>query len=122
MILSAAGFLYIFVLYMPKEIKIITLSLSVLLTLYVAIDLELKHRSILIPAILFIGNIGFICPVTLCFNPYVALDVENVGKYYWGYVANNGMFITGKDGNVGLRDRYGEILKPEYEQIQKLGK
>lgn len=118
--MSVAGFLYIFIYYMPEFVKVVTLSLSAILVLYVAVDIGLKHHALFASASLFIGTVIFICPVILGLNPYIALDVESVGRYHWGYSAEKGMFTTYNDGKVGLRDRFGEILKPEYERIQKL--
>lgn len=118
--MSVAGLLYIFIFYMPDFVKYMTLSLSAILVLYVAIDMGWKHRVLFASGSLFIGTLLFVCPVILGLNPYMAFDVESVGRYHWDYSAEKGMFTTYKDGKVGLRDRFGEILKPEYERIQRL--
>lgn len=118
--LSICGILYYFVLTTPFWFKTITLSLSVILALFVFIDFTIRNKSIWIGIAIFILPIFVICPTILGLNPYAVLDVDSVDKYYYGYYASDGIYVIRKDDKFGLRDRYGLILEPNYERFARL--
>lgn len=118
--MSVCGILFYFVFTAPFWFKIITLSLSGLLALYVAIDLSIRNKSKLAGAVVFLLPLFVVCPTILGMNPYVALDVDSVDKYYYGYYASDGIYVVRKDDKFGLRDRYGLVLEPNYERFARL--
>lgn len=118
--LSLCGILFYFVFTAPLWFKVITLSLSGLLALYVAIDLSIRNKSKLIGAIALILPLFAVCPTILGMNPYVVLDVDYVDKYSSGYYASDGIYVIQKGNKIGLRDRYGLVLEPNYEKFARL--
>lgn len=118
--LSVCGILYYFVFTAPYWFKVITLSMSIVLALYVGIDLARRNHSIWAGLATAALQLLVVCPAILGLNPYVALDVDSVDKYYDGYYANDGIYVIMKDNRIGLRDRYGLVLEPNYESLASL--
>lgn len=118
--MAICGLLYYYILIAPEWFKIITLSLSVILALYVAIDTIKRYKAIGTGITLFIVPTVVIAPLILGLNPYVLLNVDSMEYYYWSYYASDGIFVIEKDGKYGLRDRFGLVLEPKYEKFERL--
>lgn len=120
--LSMCGILYSFIFTAPLWFKIITLSISGIFALYVAIDMGGRNHTKWTGLGLFVLTTGIVCPTILGINPYAALDAYSVSKFYYGYYACDGVYVIEKDGKYGLRDRFGLILEPKYERFARLDK
>ena len=120
--LSICGGLYFFIYAAPELFKIITLSLSGILALYVAVDIACRYRGYGTGIAIFLMPTAVVAPLVLGMNPYVMLDVDSVSYYYSGYIANDGLFVIEKNGKYGLRDRFGLVLTPKYDKFEKLDK
>ena len=118
--MAICGLLYYYILIAPEWFKIITLSLSVILALYVAIDTIKRYKSIGTGIAIFLMPIAMVAPLILGLNPYVLLETDSIEHYYWNYYASDGIFVIEKDGKYGLRDRFGLVLEPKYEKFERL--
>lgn len=120
--LSICGLLLYSILLASETLKIITLSISFLLAIYVGLYFIIKCHNKWMAFIMVVMPFGIMAPIILGLNPYCLLEVDSISKYGGGYYCNNGVFIIKKDDKYGLRDRYGLILNPEYDRINRLGK
>lgn len=120
--LGVCGSLYSLVFTAPGWLKVITLSVSILLAVYVAIDLALRSRSYVVGVVQLLIPTVVVAPLTLGLNPYVVVGADRVRYSADRFYANNGHFIIEKNGKLGLRDRYGLILQPDYDRFESLDK
>lgn len=120
--MAVCGVLYIFIFTAPFPIKVATVSISVLLSLYVALDVLRKRHSGYFACIMFITPIAVICPILLGINPYVLLDVDSVSKSYFNSYGTDRVYVIEVNDAHGLRDRYGMVLEPKYDRIERLDK
>lgn len=120
--LALCGLLFYFIMSAPWELKIVTLSLSFLLALYVAVDVIRIRHDISVGCVMFLMPLVMVAPVVLGLNPYAAPDVDSVSLCHDGYYGPDGTFVTEKDGRYGLRDRFGVILRPGYRKFTRLDK
>ncbi len=96
--------------------RILLLAISFSLVTYVGCQLYqgLKKHAVPILATFYVGM--FLPSLAIGYNPYVCIDY---GRYYFHtHQPYEGIFYV-KDGRkIGLRDRYGLLVKPEYEYIR----
>ena len=121
LLLGSAGFLYMLVYNRPHEMVIILLCVSGLLSLVGVLLFYRQCRSIFTVLLLLFTNI-FVLPVSLLgYNPYAAMDVNEVTSLG----CNNSCYPRGlyefkQYGSIGLRDRYGIILHANYQKYDYL--
>lgn len=65
---------------------------------------------------------SFLIPIFLMgYNPYAALSVERTTPFKnWSQAYDRGLYQISSDGKIGLRDRYGVVVSPEYDRIHYL--
>lgn len=65
---------------------------------------------------------SFVIPVFLMgYNPYAALSVERTTPFrIWSQTYDRGIYQISSDEKIGLRDRYGVVVKPVYDRIHYL--
>lgn len=65
---------------------------------------------------------SFVIPVLLLgYNPYAALSAERVTPFNnVSQTYDRGLYRISSDGKIGLRDRYGLVVRPEYDRIHYL--
>lgn len=80
--MSVCGILYYFVFTAPLWFKTVTLSISAILSLYVAIDMCRRNHTQWTGVGLLVLTTGVVCPMILGINPYAALDVNSISKFY----------------------------------------
>lgn len=115
--LSISGILYIFVFSAPYSFKIYSLSISIALILYVAIDTVIKHHEIWVGISIPIAIMFVINPIILGLNPYKALHTDGIYQYHKSFNTRAGVFIISKNGKYGLRDRLGMMVEPRYSDF-----
>lgn len=115
--LSVCGGLFFLIFNAPQWVKIISLTISALLALYVAIDIIYRTKRYCLAIAMFILPTFIISPIILALNPYVVIDVDCVSNFHNGKYKNDGLFIIRKDNKLGLRDRFGVIIEPTNERL-----
>lgn len=96
--------------------RIALLAASFALVVYMGSRLyrHTKLHVLTISTILYVGV--FLPTLAIGYNPYACIDYGRFGFYT--HQPYNGIFYI-KDGDcIGLRDRYGLLVKPEYEHIR----
>lgn len=120
-LLGVAGFLSMLVYNRGHETVIMLLCFSGLLSLIGAYMFYRQSRSIFTALLLLLANV-FVLPVSLLgYNPYAAMDVNEVTSLG----CNNSCYPRGlyefkQYGSIGLRDRYGIILHANYQKYDYL--
>lgn len=102
----------------PHELVIALLCVGMLLTIAgVAVTFR-DSRNILAPILLFIAS-GFLLPVLLLgYNPYAVVSADYVDLMKTHYSkASNGLYEFSENGYLGVRDRYGMVVPPEYDNL-----
>ena len=117
--LSAAGYAFRIAMENPEWITIASLSIGVVLILYVCVDLALRFKKIWQSVLLFVGML-IINPLILGLNPFVAMDSESLRTEHLTLKVSPGLFITWKDHKVGLRNRYENLIEPVNERMINL--
>lgn len=120
-LLGAAGFLDMMVYNREHETVIILLCASGLLSIIGTVLISRQCRSVFVGLLLLIANL-FILPVSLLgYNPYAAIDADEVislksesPRY------RRGIFEFKQHGSIGLRDRYGIVLYANYQDYEFL--
>lgn len=120
--LSLSGTCYGSIFHMPAGVKIAALSISILLVLYVAVDIYMRHRDGRIAMAVFFLQTLVSVPLILGLNPYACLSSGAMFRHCNGYSAGSEIFFIEKDGRYGIRDRFGVILEPRYELFSCLDK
>lgn len=114
-----AGFLQIQVYNQFHYTVIFLLTAAGALSSVAAIFSYRQSHSILSSIFLLIAS-TFVLPLFLLgYNPYAAIDVNEVttlGEQL------NGLYQFQKNGKLGLRDRYGVVVHANYDRYELLGK
>lgn len=120
-LLGVAGFLYMLVYNRGHETVILLLCVSGLLSLIGVFMIYRQCRSIFTGLLLLLVNI-FVLPVSLLgYNPYAALDVNEVTSLRCNNSGQGrGIYEFNQYGSVGLRDRYGIVLYANYQEYEYL--
>lgn len=100
---------------------IILLSCSLVCTVIATIIAFRKYHSMVIISSMVLAS-SFVIPVFLMgYNPYAALSAERTTPFSTVFGSNNrGLYRISSNGKIGLRDRYGLVVKPEYDRIYYL--
>lgn len=121
LLLGVAGFLSMFVYNREHEMVITLLCVSDLLS-FVGVFLVYRQcRSLFAALLLLIANI-FILPLSMLgYNPYAAIDVNEVSSLRCDKACHQrGLYEFKQYGSVGLRDRYGIVLHANYQRYEYL--
>ena len=96
--------------------RIATLAASFALVVYMGSRLyrHTKLHVLTISTILYVGV--FLPTLAIGHNPYACIDYGRFGFYT--HQPYNGIFYIKYGDCIGLRDRYGLLVKPEYEHIR----
>lgn len=100
--------------------RMVLLAASFALVVYMGCGLY-RHTQRHLLSVLTVLYIGVLLPsLAIGYNPYACI---NYGRYgFYTHQPYNGIFYI-KDGDrIGLRDRYGLLVKPEYEHIRHHGR
>lgn len=92
------------------------LAVSFVLVVYVGYRLYKQTKKYVL-AILAILYVGILLPsLAIGYNPYACIEY---GRYrFYTYLPFKGIFYVKSGDLIGLRDRYGLLVKPEYESIR----
>lgn len=98
-------------------LRVVLLALSLLTVMYLGVVFcnYTKKCTLSVLLILYIGI--FIPSLSIGYNVYSCI---NYGRFeYYSYVPYNGIFYISDSSKeyMGLRDRYGLLVKPEYEAV-----
>lgn len=120
-LLGVAGFLSMLVYNRGHETVIMQLCVSGLLSLIGVYLFYRQSRSIFTALLLLLANV-FVLPVSLLgFNPYAAIDVNEVTSLRCNRTCHQrGLYEFKQYGRVGLRDRYGIVLYANYQDYEYL--
>lgn len=120
-LLGVAGFLYMLVYNRGHETVIMLLCVSGLLSLIGVYLLYRQCRSVFAGLLLLLVNI-FVLPVSLLgYNPYAAMDVDEVTSLRCNKTCRQrGLYEFKQYGHIGLRDRYGIVLYANYQDFEYL--
>lgn len=120
-LLGVAGILYMLVYNRVHETVIMLLCVGGLLSIMGAYLFYRQCRSIFAALLLLITNI-FVLPVSLLgYNPYAAMDVDDVASLRCDKTCHRrGLYEFKQYGHVGLRDRYGIVLYANYRDYEYL--
>ena len=120
-LLGVAGFLSMLVYNRGHETVIMLLCVSGLLSLIGVYLFYCQCRSAFTALLLLCANI-FVLPVSLLgYNPYAAIDVEEVASLRCDKTCHQrGLYEFKQYGHVGLRDRYGIVLYANYQDYEYL--
>ena len=96
--------------------RIALLTASFALVVYMGCRLYRQTRlhMLSILAVLYVGL--FLPSLAIGYNPYACIDYGRYGFYT--HQPYNGIFYIKEGDRIGLRDRYGLLVKPEYERIR----
>lgn len=120
-LLCVAGFLSMLVYNRGHETVIMLLCVSGLLSLIGVYLFYRQSRSIFTTLLLLLANV-FVLPVSLLgYNPYAAIDVNEVTSLRCNRTCHqSGLYEFKQYGRVGLRDRYGIVLYANYQDYEYL--
>lgn len=120
-LLGVAGFLDMMVYNRGHEMVIILLCVSGLLSIIGTVLIYRQCRSVFVGLLLLIANL-FILPVSLLgYNPYAAIDADEVISLRSNSLScRHGLFEFKQHGSIGLRDRYGIVLYANYQDYESL--
>ena len=115
-----ASFLFVCSQYAISMYRVILLLMSLGVMSVVLIHLASSTGRHCTAAAVYV-MMAILLPIfSLGYNPYSVLDARKVRHYDgYEYSPNGLMLVSGRDG-VGIRDRYGLILPPEYERVEHL--
>ncbi len=118
MMIGLGGLFFINCCNRPHELVVAWLCVGILLTL-VGVVLTFRYsRNVLASILLFIAS-GFLLPVLLLgYNPYAVINADYVDlmKTYYSK-ASNGLYEFSENGHLGVRDRYGIVVPPKYDNL-----
>lgn len=102
----------------PHELVIALLCVGMLLTVVGVVVTFRDSRNILASILLFIAN-GILLPaLILGYNPYAVVSADYVDLMKTHYSkASNGLYEFSENGYLGVRDRYGIVVPPEYDNL-----
>ena len=120
-LLGVAGFLSMLGYNRGHETVIMLLCVSGLLSLIGVYLFYRQSRSIFTALLLLLANV-FALPVSLLgYNPYAAIDVNEVTSLRCHKTSHQrGLYEFKQYGRVGLRDRYGIVLYANYQDYEYL--
>lgn len=120
-LLGVAGFLSMLVYNRGHETVIMLLCVSGLLSLIGVYLFYRQSRSIFTTLLLLLANV-FVLPVSLLgYNPYAAIDVNEVTSLRCSRTCHQrGLYEFKQCRRVGLRDRYGIVLYANYQDYEYL--
>lgn len=120
-LLGVAGFLSMLVYNRGHEMVIMLLCVSGLLSLIGVYLFYRQSRSIFTALLLLLANV-FVLPMSLLgYNPYAAIDVNEVTSLSYHKTSHQrGLYEFKQYGHVGLRDRYGIVLYANYQDYEFL--
>lgn len=120
-LLGVAGFLSMLVYNRGHETVIMLLCVSELLSLIGVYLFYRQSRSIFTALLLLLANV-FVLPVSLLgYNPYAAIDVNEVTSLRCNRMCHQrGLYEFKQYGHVGLRDRYGIVFYANYQDYEYL--
>ena len=115
-----ASFLFVCSQYAISMYRVILLLMSLGVMSVVLIRLASSTGRHCTAAAVYV-MMAILLPIfSLGYNPYSVIDARKVRHYDgYEYSPNGLMLVSGRDG-VGIRDRYGLILPPEYERVEHL--
>ena len=121
LLLGVAGILAVLVYNRGHEMVIILLCVSGLLS-SIGVYLVYRECRSVFTAVLLLCAYIFVLPVSLLgYNPYAAVDVNEVVSIKSLYPSfHRGLYEFKKDGSIGLRDRYGIVLYANYQEVEFL--
>lgn len=120
-LLGVAGFLYMLVYNRGHETVIMLLCVAGFLSIMGVYLFYRQCRSALAALLLLIANI-FVLPVSLLgYNPFSAMDVNEVASLKCNKTCHQrGLYEFKQYGYVGLRDRYGIVFNANYQDYEYL--
>lgn len=119
LMLGVSGLLQILVYNQFHDTVIVLLIISGALSCAAVLLTYRQSRSIF-SSILLLTASTFVLPLFLLgYNPYAAIDVNEVISLS---EKRNGLYQFQKYGKLGLRDRYGVVVYANYDRFELLGK
>ena len=102
----------------PHELVITWLCVGILLTI-VGVVITFRNSRNVTTSILLVIACGFLLPVLLLgYNPYAVINADYVDLIKAHYSkASNGLYEFSENGYLGVRDRYGIVVPPEYDNL-----
>ena len=102
----------------PHELVITWLCVGILLTI-VGVVITFRNSRNVTTSILLVIACGFLLPVLLLgYNPYAVINADYVDLMKTHYSkAPNGLYEFSENGHLGVRDRYGIVVPPEYDNL-----
>lgn len=121
LLLGIAGFLQILVYNRFHDNVILLLSIAGVLSCIGVFLTYRQTRSIFSSALLLLATI-FVLPLSLLgYNPYAAVNVNEVVSLRDEVPFRYGLYGFQQYGSLGLRDRYGIVLYANYDKLEFLG-
>lgn len=120
-LIGLGGIFFINCYNRPHECVIAWLCVGMAFTLVGTFLTFRLSRNLLTTILLFIAC-GIILPVLLLgYNPYAVINADYVDlmKTYYPK-APNGLYEFSVDGYIGVRDRYGIVVPPKYDNVDFL--
>ena len=118
-VLSGA-FLFVCSQYAVSMYRVILILLSLGLMSVAMIRLACLSGRYWTSAAVYVVMAVVLPVFSLGYNPYSVIDAGKVRHYdSYEYAPNGLMMVSGRNG-IGIRDRYGLILPPEYEKVEHL--
>lgn len=121
LLLGIAGFLQILVYNRFHDNVIMLLSIAGGLSCIGIFLTYLQTKSVFSSMLLLVAS-TFVLPLLLLgYNPYAAINVNEVRSLSEETPFRNGIYEFQQYGSVGLRDRYGIVLYANYDKMEFLG-
>lgn len=119
LMLGISGILQILVYNRFHDTVIMLLTISVVLSC-VAVYLTYRQSHSIFSSILLLMVSTLVLPIFLLgYNPYAAIDANEVVSLN---DRHKGLYQFRKNGKLGLRDRYGIVVYANYDKYELLGK
>ena len=120
-LMAFSGLFYWISQYGTGALRYSLLALSVGLTAYVCVQLYRPLRQWSRAFSLFV-LLGLVLPLlTLGYNPFTVAGAARWYDFQTYVGTRNGVFVVREGDQVGLRDRFGEILPCRYDQLKTVG-
>lgn len=121
MMIGLGGIFFINCYNRPHQFVIAWLCVGMAFTLVGTILTFRCSRNLLTSILLFIAS-GILLPVLLLgYNPYAVTNADYVELMKTSYPkAPNGLYEYSMDGYLGVRDRYGIVVPPKYDNMDFL--
>ena len=118
MLIGLGGVCFVNCYNRPHELVIALLCVGMLLTVVGVVVTFRDSRNILASILLFIAN-GILLPtLILGYNPYAVINADDVNLMKTHYSKDsNGLYEFSENGYLGVRDRYGIVVPPEYDNL-----